>query len=106
MKDTAFTLLPQERVLDHRFPRPVMEKGYCHEYTGTWAPVEEQNRDPNTGDASFGALKRFVYYIVLRLGDQQRMPGLGREQHLQRLPPADVSLPLTGSPVGQAEKYL
>ena len=49
MKDTAFTLLPQEQVLDHRFPRPVMEKGYCHEYTGTWAPVEEQNRDPNTG---------------------------------------------------------
>ena len=49
MKDINFTLLPQERLLDHRFPRPVMEKGYCHEYTGTWAPVEEENRDPNTG---------------------------------------------------------
>ena len=50
MKDINFALLPQERVLDHRFPRPVMEKGYCHEYTGTWAPVEEENRDPNTGN--------------------------------------------------------
>ena len=49
MKDINFTLLPQESLLDHRFPRPVMEKGYCHEYTGTWAPVEEENRDPNTG---------------------------------------------------------
>ena len=50
MKDINFSLLPQEGVLDHRFPRPVMEKGYCHEYTGTWAPVEEENRDPNTGN--------------------------------------------------------
>ena len=34
--------------MEHRFPRPVMEKGYCMT-TGTWAPVEEANTDPNTG---------------------------------------------------------
>ena len=49
MKDVNFSLLAQEWVLDHRFPRPVMEKGYCNLYSGTWAPVEEANMDPNSG---------------------------------------------------------
>ena len=49
VKDVNFSLLGQERLLEHRFPRPVMEKGYCM-FTGTWAALEEADRDPNTGE--------------------------------------------------------
>ena len=53
VKDVNFSLLGQERLLEHRFPRPVMEKGYCM-YTGTWAALEEADRDPNTGEPENG----------------------------------------------------
>ena len=40
VKDVDFSLLGQEKLLEHRFPRPVMEKGYCMK-VGTWAVVEQ-----------------------------------------------------------------
>ena len=31
-------LLPREPLLDQKFPRPVVERGYCH---GIWATVDD-----------------------------------------------------------------
>ena len=58
MKDVNYTLLPQDPILDFKFPRPVVERGYCY---GKWQAVDEsrtdesgdvKNRDCNSGHYS------------------------------------------------------
>lgn len=43
VKDVDDILLPREPLLDHKFPRPIMERGYCN---GIWATIDdnEQNK--------------------------------------------------------------
>ena len=55
MKDKNYTLLPHEPLLNVKFPRPLVERGYCWE--GAFFPLDEalslsgtQHRDCNSGD--------------------------------------------------------
>ena len=55
MKDKNFTLLPHEPLLDTKFPRPLVERGYCLE--GAFYPLDEaldlsgrQTRDCDSGE--------------------------------------------------------
>ena len=42
VKDVDFLLLPQDPLMDLKFPRPVVERGYCY---GIFNALEEKNRD-------------------------------------------------------------
>ena len=42
VKDIDFLLLPQDPILDLKFPRPVVERGYCY---GVFQALEVKNRD-------------------------------------------------------------
>ena len=42
VKDVDFLLLPQDPLMDLKFPRPVVERGYCF---GIFNALEEKNRD-------------------------------------------------------------
>jgi len=46
VKDIDFELLPQDPLLDDKFPRPLVERGYCY---GIFDPVDNANR-METGD--------------------------------------------------------
>ena len=42
VKDVDFLLLPQDPLLDIKYPRPVVERGYCY---GIFQALDEKNRD-------------------------------------------------------------
>ena len=57
LKDLNFTLLPQEPLLDIKFPRPIMERGYCggiwDSLEASWEPKEKylmRDCDPELTD--------------------------------------------------------
>ena len=46
MKDKNFTLLPHEPLLDVKFPRPLLDNGYCWE--GSWWNLDEALSESDT----------------------------------------------------------
>ena len=42
VKDVDDILLPREPLLDQKFPRPVVERGYCR---GIWATIDDDNQN-------------------------------------------------------------
>ena len=42
VKDVDFLLLPQDPLLDVKFPRPVVERGSCN---GMWRGLDKKNED-------------------------------------------------------------
>ena len=44
LKDVDQDIVPQDPLLDHKVPRPIMERGYCG---GFWSNLEETWKEKN-----------------------------------------------------------
>ena len=76
VKDVDDILLPREPLLDHKFPRPIVERGYC---SGIWATIDDNDqnkRDCNEeypqplsafgSDVKFGKCFFLIFFFVFR----------------------------------------